>query len=121
MTHIKKHNIGFTLIELLIVITIIGILAAIALPAYQDYVKKARRADGKSELLRLAQLQSKYRVNHTSYDAAAPAAITYYTFDVVKSATNFTITATGRKGQDSDIGCTVMTVNDSSVIGPVGC
>ena len=39
---VRKNQKGFTLIELMIVIAIIGILAAVALPAYQDYTKKAK-------------------------------------------------------------------------------
>jgi len=42
----KKHGSGFTLIELMIVVAIIAILAAIAFPAYQDYVVRAQVSEG---------------------------------------------------------------------------
>ena len=47
----RKKSTGFTLIELMIVVAIIGIIAAIAYPSYQDQVRKAKRSDGTSKIM----------------------------------------------------------------------
>lgn len=67
----RRHARGFTLIELMIVVAIVGILAAIAYPAYTDSVRKGRRAEARAALMNLLQQQERYMTQNSSYETFA--------------------------------------------------
>lgn len=78
----KEHREekGFTLIELLITIAIIGILAAIAYPSYQESVRKTHREEAKRTLLEAAQhMETYYAMNLTYTGAISAGVITSFT------------------------------------------
>ena len=62
-----KQGKGITLIELLVVILIVGVLAAIAIPAYTGYMQRARRADAKTALEHLRASQEMFRAERGGY------------------------------------------------------
>jgi len=62
-----KNEKGLTLIELLIVIVIIGILAAVAIPTYTGYMVRARRADAKTALEQIRAAQEMWRAEKGCY------------------------------------------------------
>jgi prepilin-type N-terminal cleavage/methylation domain-containing protein len=116
MRHDKR---GFSLIELLIAMTILGILAAIAIPTYMGIQKKGRRTEYKTNLEILRLLEEKNRAELGTYVAGAntsdlmlampdfrpgdPTKLLYeYTVTTFLAGQQFTVTATGKTGTSDE-------------------
>src|SRR5690606_27478158 len=97
---------GFTLIELLVTIAIVGILAAVAIPAYGEQVAKSRRADAIRAIGQLQLQLERWRADNPDYDCATCAATSdFYTLqfaDPAPTATTYTITAVPANSQVGD-------------------
>jgi type IV pilus assembly protein PilE len=112
---------GFSLIELMITVAIIGVLAAIALPAYSQYIAKGKRAEARAEILRAEGWLERFNTENNVYTSNPPTNDTNaafntrfgpipttgaanYTLTLVVSAAAYTMTATRLNSMAND-GC----------------
>ena len=131
--HNHQRPNGFTLIELLIAVAIIGILAAIAIPMYSDYVTRSRRADGQATLMQVAQeLErcytqfSKYNDNSCSVVNGGVVSETsdqgFYVVTANKlDESAFTLTATPQNEQADDTDCGELKLTHLGIQLPPDC
>lgn len=95
-----KTQKGFTLVELMIVVVVIGIMASIGIPSYNDYVTRGKLVEGTSALSDgRVKMEQFFQDNRTYVAGPCPAETTYFGFICNNlTATTYTVTATGKGG-----------------------
>jgi type IV pilus assembly protein PilE len=130
---------GFTLIELMIVLAVIGIILAIAVPSYNSQIRKTRRAEATARLQQIAVLEEKFRSENPGYtnawarlggDPEVPAdsnLAKFYNWAITLTApaagtpAAFTVTATAVGDQTADAGCGTLSISSPGTRTPASC
>lgn len=104
-----SRHLGFTLLELMVVVLIVAILSAIAIPSYQAYIVRSQRASAETQMQRIAGELAAFRSKNLSYVSFDPTYMYGTSVDATKSKITLPVGATG-----NDIQYT-LTIYDVSV------
>lgn len=123
----KKSLRGVTFVELMIVIVIIGIMASIAYPQYREFVARAKRAEAKAALLKLAQNQERFYLTNSTFtkdmtklgfsgdSGVITDSGTYSVSVTAADASNFTAVATYRNDDDEKNKCLTFSITGADL------
>lgn len=117
---VPRRAAGFSLIELVIVMVVMAVLFAIAVPAYDSFVMKSRRAEARELLSSIAQAEGRYYANHAKFattldalgihdDASLNA---YYTVAIDENGRGYKLSATPQGAQQTDV-CGTLVLDDA--------
>ncbi len=127
----KRSTAGFTLIEVLMVSILVAVIAAIALPAYQQQVREGRRAEARRMLLDVMNREHRFFADNSVYTTSITASLNFnpaesenghyaLTATLIAATGQATLTATAQGAQAADAGCATLTFSTTGARGSTG-
>ena len=122
---------GFTLIEVLVVAILVGVIAAIALPAYQEQVREGRRTEARAMLLDVMNREHRFFADNSAYTTSITASLNFnpaqsenghyaLTATLIAATGQVTLTATPQGGQAADTDCATLSLSTTGARGSTG-